>query len=63
MSEPINVPVIWSYDYNMIVGGATLHDDGTVTVTIKDPRMADAIVRDKVAGIAIHKQPAAPEPD
>lgn len=41
---PKKLPLIWAYEFDRIVGSAVVSDDGTVTGTITDQDLKDAIL-------------------
>lgn len=54
--------VIWGYNFDEIIGGATISEDGTVTFTITDPRIIEIIKHDrKIEIISLYHTPAFPK--
>lgn len=54
------VPVIWGYNFEEVIGGAIISEDGIVTFSITDPRIIDLIKKkDRVIkGISLYLEPA-----
>jgi hypothetical protein len=44
-----NIPVIWGYFFDEVIGAALIEDDGSVTMRITDPRIKQIIEQDKRA--------------
>jgi hypothetical protein len=58
-----NVPVIWGYFFDEVIGSAVIEDDGTVTMRLVDPRIKILVEQGKkdfVKGISLSNKPGIP---
>ena len=59
------VPVIFDYDFDMMVGYADIKEDGTAHFVLTDPRIVDAIKADRadlIRGLTLHRVAAVHKP-
>ena len=41
------IPLTWNWDYQRVVGSATVHSDGSLTLTIVDPELLEWLKKDQ----------------
>jgi hypothetical protein len=54
----VTVPIVWGYFLDEVIGSAVVEADGTVTMTLTDPRIKDIVEADKLRGLCISHRPA-----
>ena len=53
-------PVYFGYDLEFLIGGAIIHDDGSITVKFMDPRVVEYIKTyksDSIKGLVTYHTP------
>ena len=52
------VPVTFDYNFDQIIGSATIGDDGQVHIQLTDPRIIDLVHKDSLKHITLVREPA-----